>query len=202
MYDDGKILLIGGSTCSPYGSNCTLPTATAEIIDLNSATPTWSYTGSMNGPRKLHNATLLPDGKVLVTGGSKSAQNPNQQSTDPAYEAEMWDPATGTWQTMAGFTIYRGYHSVALLLPDGRVLSAGGNSAPAKSAEIYSPPYLFQGARPTISSAPTGVSYGQSFFVGTVGRDKYYKGDDDCALLGNTQLQHEPAYHSPLFLAR
>src|SRR5438045_1137406 len=156
---------MGGTTCSSYVSSCTLPTATVEIIDLNNATPTWSYTGSMNGPRKLHNATLLPDGKVLVTGGSKSVQGPNQESTDPAYTSEMWDPATGTWQIMASFTQYRGYHSIALLLPDGRVLSAGGNGK--KTGEIYSPPYLFQGARPTISSAPTGVSYGQSFFVGT-----------------------------------
>src|SRR5436190_1002600 len=137
MYDDGKILLMGGTTADPYGTDGTLPTATAEIINLKNATPTWSYTGSMNGPRKLHNATLLPDGRVLVTGGSRSAQNPNQDSTDPAYTSEMWDPATGTWQIMASFTQYRGYHSIALLLPDGRVLSAGGNGK--KTGEIYSP---------------------------------------------------------------
>ena len=154
----------------------------------------------MNGPRKLHNATLLPDGKVLVTGGSRSAQNPNQESTDPAYEAEMWDPATGTWQTMAGFTIYRGYHSIALLLPDGRVLSAGGN-AEKDSRNIF--------AAVSVPRRTSNYLLGadRSFlrtiiFRRHVGRDKYYKGDDDCALLGNTQLQHEPAYHSPLFLAR
>ncbi len=124
MYDDGKVLLMGGTTCGAYAANCTLPTATAEIIDLKSPTPSWIYTRSMNGGRKLHNATLLPDGKVLVTGGSRSVDNVNQFSSDPAYDAEMWDPATGTWQTMASFTIYRGYHSIALLLPDGRVLSA------------------------------------------------------------------------------
>src|SRR5436190_16382111 len=73
---------------------------------------------------------------------------------------------------MASMTLFRGYHSTALLLPDGRVLSAGGQPGPGASvgnasAEIYSPPYLFHGSRPTITSAPTSVGYGQSFFVGT-----------------------------------
>src|SRR5436189_4413779 len=73
---------------------------------------------------------------------------------------------------MASMTLFRGYHSTALLLPDGRVLSAGGQPGPGASvgnasAEIYSPPYLFHGSRPTITSAPTSVGYGQQFFVGT-----------------------------------
>ena len=100
----------------------------------------------------------------METGGS---ENPNKLIDRSSLRAEMWDPATGTWSTMASFTSISDYHSIAFLLPDGRVLSAGGNYASGKSAEIYSPPYLFKGARPTISSAPTGVSYGQSFFVGT-----------------------------------
>ena len=67
---------------------------------------------------------------------------------------------------MASLTKIRSYHSIALLLPDGRVLSAGGVFG-GNSAEIYSPPYLFRGSRPTITSAPAGITYGQSFFVGT-----------------------------------
>src|SRR5436190_14631234 len=116
--------------------------------------------------RKLFNATILADGKVLVTGGSRGTEDPNTQPSNPAYESELWDPATGTWTTMASLTTIRSYHSIALLLPDGRVLSAGGTFGGA-SAEIYSPPYLFKGSRPTISSAPTSVAYGQLFFVGT-----------------------------------
>jgi hypothetical protein len=115
--------------------------------------------------RKQHNATLLPDGKVLVTGGSSGTETAVGFSSKPANAAEMWDPATGNWTTLAGNAVYRGYHSVALLLPDGRVLTAGGNFE--ATAETYSPPYLFKGARPTISSAPTGVKYGQTFFVAT-----------------------------------
>ena len=168
MYDDGKVLLMGGIPCGFYDTNCTTyPSATAEIIDLNSPNPVWTYTGSMvTGGRKLHNATLLADGKVLVTGGSRGIEDPNTTPSDPAYESEMWDPATGAWTTMASLTRKRSYHSIALLLPDGRVLSAGGSFGGA-SAEIYSPPYLFQGSRPTITSAPASVGYGQSFFVGT-----------------------------------
>src|SRR5205814_6882658 len=170
MYDDGKVLLTGGSPCAPYSSSTTcteLPTATVETINLNSSTPAWKYTGSMvTGGRKLHNATLLADGKVLVTGGSRGSEDPNTQPKNPAYESELWDPAIGTWTQMASLTTIRTYHSIALLLPDASVLSAGGDFGGA-SAEIYSPPYLFKGARPTITSAPTNVTYGQSFFVGT-----------------------------------
>jgi galactose oxidase len=155
MYDSGKVIYIGGG--DP-------PTATAEIIDLNSATPTWQYTGSMAFPRRQNNATLLPDGKILVSGGSSGPGN--DDATHPVYPAEMWDPATGRFTTMATLSTYRGYHSTALLLPDGRVVTAGGEYAGA-NAEIYSPPYLFNGARPSITSAPTGVAYGQAFFVGT-----------------------------------
>ena len=168
MYDNGKILMMGGSPCAFYHTSCTTyPTATAEIIDLSSPNPAWTYTGSMiTGGRKLHTATLLPDGKVLVSGGSRGTEGPNTTPNNPAYACEMWDPATGTWTTMASLTKIRAYHSTAVLLPDGRVLSAGGVSGGA-SSEIYSPPYLFHGSRPTITSAPTSVAYGQPFFVGT-----------------------------------
>ena len=82
MYDDGKVLIMGGSPCGFYSTTCTTyPTATAEIIDLNSPNPVWTYTGSMvTGGRKLHNATLLPDGKVLVIGGSRGTESANART--------------------------------------------------------------------------------------------------------------------------
>jgi hypothetical protein len=101
-----------------------------------------------------------------VTGGSSSSEDTNSNSTSPAYAAEMWNPVTNTWTTLASNTVYRGYHSIALLLPDGRVLSAGGDWGGA-SAEVYSPPYLFMGPRPTITATPASVGYGQTFFVET-----------------------------------
>src|SRR6266480_943790 len=95
MYDEGKVLLMGGSPCAPYPftpnqtySCTTLPTASAEIIDLNNPTPAWIYTGSMvTGGRKLFNAILLADGTVLVTGGSRGTEDPNTKPTNPAYES-------------------------------------------------------------------------------------------------------------------
>ena len=154
MYDDGKVLVMGGG--DP-------PTRTSEVIDLNAPTPAWRLVGQMAIARRQINAVLLPDGKVLVTGGT-SGPGFNNAST-PVFAAEMWDPATETWSTMASAQVPRLYHSAALLLPDGRVLTTGGNGYP--DTEVYSPPYLFRGARPTITSAPSTVTYGQSFFVGT-----------------------------------
>src|SRR4029077_17292617 len=108
----------------------------------------------------------LADGTVLVTGGSRGTEDPNTTPSNPAYARELWEPATRTWTQMASLTKIRSYHSIALLLPDGRVLSAGGVFG-GGSAEIYSPPYLFRGSRPPLTSAPARITYGQSFFVGT-----------------------------------
>ncbi|HEV2826348.1 MAG TPA: galactose oxidase-like domain-containing protein, partial [Pyrinomonadaceae bacterium] len=167
MYEPGKVLIAGGIRGDFYGSTSAVaPTATAEAIDLNAASPSWQYVASMAYARKHHNLTLLPDGKVLATGGSSGSEDTNSWSASPAYAAEMWDPATNTWTTLASNTVYRGYHATAVLLPDGRVVSAGGDSGGA-SAEVFSPPYLFNGARPTITAAPTSVAYSQTFFVGT-----------------------------------
>jgi hypothetical protein len=156
---DGKVLIAGGD-----GGGNGPATNTAEIIDLTATTPTWQSTSSMSIARRQFNLTLLPDGKLLASGGSGGFGFDNQNL--PIYPSEMWDPATGNWTTMDSITVYRGYHSTALLLPDGRVLSAGGEQTGA-SAEIYSPPYLFKGARPTITSGPSSVKYGQVFLVAT-----------------------------------
>jgi Domain of unknown function (DUF1929)/Bacterial Ig domain len=154
MYDTGKILFVGGG--DP-------PTGAAEVIDLNAASPSWRTVGSLATPRRHLNATLLPDGKVLVTGGTFGPGF--NDTSSPAFAAEMWDPATEQWTTMASQTVGRFYHSVALLLPDGRVMSAGGNGHP--EIELFSPPYLSNGTRPQITGAPTSVGYGQSFSVQT-----------------------------------
>jgi len=155
LYSPGKVAIIGGS--NP-------PTATSEIIDLNAATPAWKFTGSMHFPRRQHNAVILPDGKVFVVGGSSAGGF--DTSTSPVLPTEMWDPATGQFTVMASIAVYRGYHSTALLLADGRVLSAGGNVG-GPNAQLFSPPYLFAGARPSITSAPASAGYGQTVFIGT-----------------------------------
>jgi Domain of unknown function (DUF4082)/Galactose oxidase-like, Early set domain/Divergent InlB B-repeat domain/Kelch motif len=154
MYDRGKVLAMGGG--DP-------PMNTAAVIDLNQPSPAWRAVGAMTYARRQLNAVLLPDGKVLVTGGTSGPGF--NDTTSPVFAAEMWDPVTELWTLMASATIPRLYHSAALLLPDGRVLSTGGNGYP--DTEVYSPPYLFKGARPTITSAPTAIDYGQSFVIST-----------------------------------
>ena len=164
MYRPGQVLIVGGSD-PPRG----IPTSTAEVIDLGQAVPAWQYTGSMAHPRRQLNATLLPDGRVLATGGTSSSG-----FTDPAgaiHAAEVWDPASGDWTTWASNRVTRVYHSTTLLLPDARILHSGsgdGADLPRElNAEIFSPPYLFHGARPSIATAPSVVGYGQQFFVTT-----------------------------------
>jgi hypothetical protein len=165
MYEPGKIIYIGGGG-QAAGK---LPENTAEIIDLNQGSPSWSLTGSMAFRRRHMNATLLPDGQILATGGT-SSQGFNNAS-GAVHAAEMWNPATGQWTIMAASAIDRVYHSTALLLPDGRVLLSGsgegGGGVNERTYEFYSPPYLFKGPRPTITSAPATVSYGQNFQVQT-----------------------------------
>jgi hypothetical protein len=133
------------------GGNESPPTNTAEVIDLTQSSPTWRAVGSMVVARRKLNATLLPDGTVLVTGGTRGSGFNNLAGA--VHTAELWNPTTEKWTTLASSKgIPRIYHSIALLLPVARVLSMGGNDQ--MTSEIYSPPYLFNGARPTITSAP------------------------------------------------
>ncbi|MFL5495154.1 MAG: galactose oxidase-like domain-containing protein [Gemmatimonadales bacterium] len=161
MYDDAKILVAGGSRT----------TNTAEVLDLKQSVPVWRFTGAMAFARRHHNLTVLPTGEVLATGGV--AGTAFNDLTKAVHNAEIWDPRTERWTTLASNAITRGYHGTSLLLPDGRVLNAGsgdGAGAPNEyNAELFSPPYLFRGARPTITSAPTSVGYGGKLRIETPG---------------------------------
>lgn len=151
-----KIMEIGGSTSAGV-------TNTAEILDLSSSTPSWQYTSPMHYARLWANTVLLADGSVLAVGGGTSGYY-----NGPVRTAERYDPVAATWTDMAAQTAPRMYHSTALLLPDGRVLSAGQSSGKyQQTGEIFSPPYLFAGARPTISSAPGTLGYSQQFTIAT-----------------------------------
>jgi hypothetical protein len=112
---------------------------------------------------------VLPTGEVLATGGVNGTAF--DDVTKPVRAAEIWDPGTGAWTTLASNAVTRGYHGTSLLLPDGRVLNAGsgdGGGAPnERNAELFSPPYLFRGARPTLTSAPSAVGYGVQFRLDT-----------------------------------
>jgi hypothetical protein len=141
----------------------------AIVIDINGAQPVITPTADIDQVRYWSNATVMADGKVVITGGS-SAIN---QLSGVAYASQIWDPATGRWTLGAKAGKPRLYHSTALLLSDGSVLTGGGGAnGPVKNlnAEIFYPPYLYKGARPTLSGAPAVLSLGQTkSFKATVG---------------------------------
>jgi hypothetical protein len=169
LYDVGKILVAGGG---PSSRN-------ANVINVNGGTPQVSATAPMAYGRRQHNLTVLADGTVLATGGNSSGAA-LVDLDNGVYPAELWNPATGSWRTLAAMRVTRQYHSTALLLPDARVLSAGGGICAtcdavgylAKNAEVFSPPYLFKKSgglapRPQISSAPDRVAYNAPFAIST-----------------------------------
>jgi len=109
------------------------PTALASPPE---SAPSWSFTGSLNAHRNNHTATLLPNGKVLVAGGNSGAGIQGILNS-----AELYDPATGTWSLTASLNVPRSF-STATLLPNGKVLVAGGTSSPSSvtaTAELYDP---------------------------------------------------------------
>jgi hypothetical protein len=130
----------------------------------------------MNVPRSNFNAVVLPDGSVAAVGGSNGTN-----TTEGLYaswddhrsrQIEVRDPKTHQWELGPAQAEDRAYHSTAVLLPDGRVLS-GGDDRPgtvsSDTGEIYSPPYLFRGPRPLIGAAPKEIGYGLGFHVGASG---------------------------------
>ncbi len=171
MYLPGKIIKTGKSV-DP--DDPVVPSvSTAYVLDTTQPSPTWRQVQSMAFKRTYHTLTMLPDGNVLCTGGG-----PTTAATDTGnavLAAEIWSPTTETWTTVAAEAKPRLYHSEALLMPDARVLVMGGGrfnginevATNQLNAEFYSPPYLFKGARPTITSAPATLTYGQAFTVQT-----------------------------------
>ena len=146
--------------------------ATAYVLDTDQATPAWRQVASMHYPRIYHTMTILPDGNVLVTGGGPTTAA--TATGDAILPAEMWSPSTENFALLASMNAPRLYHSEATLLPDGRVVVMGGGrfddyTVPTNqfSAEFYSPPYLFRGARPVITAAPAALTYGGTFSVQT-----------------------------------
>jgi PKD repeat protein len=147
-------------------------TTTTEILDLSAPSPQWQNGPPMSQPRIEMNATILPNGKVLATGGSKN----DEDLTTASLNADLYDPATNTF-TSAGVNAFpRLYHSGSLLLPDATVALLGGN--PTRGSyeshiEIYSPAYLFNvdgspAVRPTITGVTPGpLTLGGAFQVQT-----------------------------------
>jgi hypothetical protein len=122
------------------------------------------------------NTRILPDGTLLTIGGGTGALN-NSLYEGPKMTAEIYNPATGTWTETNAQADARTYHSTALVIPDGRVISMGDdrqivsdngpNGGQLRTVEYYEPPYLFRGARPSIGYSPGGAPYGVPVGIGT-----------------------------------
>lgn len=176
MYDTGLVLKTGGAPAYDGG----LATDSAYRINMNVATPpgvvTVTTLAPMVFPRALHNSVVLPDGRVILVGGT----NVSLTFSDayPVLMAEQWDPATGTFTRLSAMQTPRTYHGVAILLPDGRVFVGGGGlcgpscTVNHTDAEIFTPPYLLNAngtlaPRPTIISAPSSATFGSTITVTT-----------------------------------
>ncbi|MEH1903375.1 MAG: galactose oxidase-like domain-containing protein [Nostoc sp.] len=156
---DQRVMIIGG------GNLGNTATSRVNIVNLKATNPTYVGSRYLKYARKHHSAVLLPDRTVFVCNGSTI----NEDITRSMLPAEIYNPATNTWTPVAKQNVPRVYHSVALLLPDGRVATAGGNPKRRVNElrlEIYSPAYMSR-SRPIINSAPQTLSYGLQFTIQT-----------------------------------
>ena len=167
-----KVSQIGGYGTIPESNNLSPASADAETIDGTRMGDGWQPDGTMQLGRSFQNTVLLPDESMVTIGGGTGFSTTNGNWTiDPSGErrrVEVFDPTTRTWSLGPAQLEDRSYHSVALLMPDGRVWSAGDDRYPlasdgmksrSESAEIYSPPYLFRGPRPAFETAPQATKY-------------------------------------------
>jgi hypothetical protein len=190
-----RVVLLGGANTADSApgdpGSGTPPLATAEALDLDDPWLGWRADPSLdlNTGRAHFNTVLLPDGSILSNGGGYGRKNGSLYA-DPIYTAELLAPGGGGWRSIGQEADARTYHSTAVLLPDGRVVSAGddrdilpppppagsppdmppGHIAPeSRTAQIYSPPYLFAGERPAITFAPSSVRYDAPFRIAVAG---------------------------------
>jgi Domain of unknown function (DUF1929)/IPT/TIG domain len=169
---DPMITIMGGNNPA---------TNSTEIIDMGAATPKWVNGLTMSEPRIEMNAVILPNGEILAVGGSVNDEDTGSLSLSAdlfnlnSVNLNTTPPNLGTVSSAGANATERLYHSVALLLPNATVWLAGGNpdyGTYNNTMEIYQPPYLFTSTgalatQPTITSAPSSITYGKTFTVQT-----------------------------------
>ena len=145
-----KMVIFGGGNGAGGATN------NVEELDYSNLAAGWKTLSPIPGPGRIHsNAVVLPDGTIFLAGG-----NSKGSWDEPTHQELLYNPATNSWSNLAANdpTINRGYHSTAVLLPDGRILIGGDNGSITVGGktvsdhggrlEIYDPPYLFKGPRP------------------------------------------------------
>jgi hypothetical protein len=167
---DQRFMVLGGGGVGESPKS----TARTDIVDLTQPNPHFTPGPDLARPTRYPNAVLLPDDSMLVTGGSSDYRGKHDSDN---HDARIYDPDTGQMNMAADPEVGRDYHSEAMLLPDGRVVTMGSNplfsdkadTIPApfeQRIEIYSPPYLFKpGVRPSVTDAPAEVHLGETVHV-------------------------------------
>ncbi|MFI5958340.1 galactose oxidase-like domain-containing protein [Cryptosporangium sp. NPDC051539] len=169
---DQKVMVLGG------GKNGDSPVSTKRtaVIDLNQANPAYKRTADLPNPTRYLSAVLMPDDSVFTTNGSKDYRGRGESDL---YTAQIYHPESDTFDPVARPRVGRNYHSEALLLPDGRVVTFGGDPLYKSKddfsqgdfeqrIEIYTPPYLLNGSkRPTITDGPKTAKRGTTVHYST-----------------------------------
>ena len=151
MYDIGRILTLGGSTSYSRRDPASNRSYTIDIRDGNNANVRRS--GNMRFPRTYVNSVVLPSGEVVAVGGLSNSRIFTDDGA--VLNAEIWNPRNGQWRALARMNEARAYHSIGLLLKDGRVMVGGGGLCDCRvnhlSVEVLTPPYLLNrdGSRAT-----------------------------------------------------
>ena len=181
-----KVMLLGGNypyTAAPTQSDRAVPWT--ETFDDTNKSAGWQAAPSMNVGRGHANTVILPDGSMVEVGGGFGIVNNNQWLTDGStqHQVELWNPANGQWSLGPAQVEGRAYHSTAVLLPDGRVVSAGddwngsdpsGNPVRGRPVRLQrrqrrdlQPSLPVQGPAADDHQAPTGTPYGGILSVDT-----------------------------------
>ena len=166
---DGKIMVLGGGGVGQSASS----TARTALIDMNAADPKWVKGPNLAEPTRYPITVLLPTDQVLVTGGSQYYRGMHGSDNR---DTRIYNVATNSFSWAANSITGRDYHSEGLLLPNGSVMTLGGNplfgnaqdTEPQtfnQEIDVYYPPYMFQGTRPSITSAPPVMALGHSYLI-------------------------------------
>lgn len=163
---DQKVMIVGGGNTETNVPAINL----VDIIDLKQPNPTYVPGPDLPGPGKTYvNLLNLPDRTVLAANGAQHNRSDNVMT------AAVYQPATNSWLSIGADPVGRNYHSSAILLPDGRVAVLGSNPMDNSfdlRISVYSPKYMFNGTRPTITAAPTAATRGQQITLQTTGTIK------------------------------
>jgi Domain of unknown function (DUF1929) len=161
-----RYAIIGGGGVG----NLNISTGRIDVVDLKQKRPRWQPAAQLPSGTRYPEVVITPDDKLVIAGGSKGYRG--EHGSD-LLECHLFDPRTNRLTKLASPTVGRDYHSEALLLPDGRIITLGGNplygnkadTAPStfeQRIEIFSPPYLHRGNKPRISGGPRVVARGQT----------------------------------------